>query len=408
MLIALVVALSLTTPAPVRADDPPVQVWIDPSGSLVQGDRVRVHVRTAQDAYVVVLRVDGEGRVRALFPLDPGEDDFVRGGRNVEVRGRSDREAFFVDEQNGTGVVLAAAAKTPFTFDAFVRGDHWDYRVLSSDQARNDPEAALLDIVQRMAGDQHFDYDVVTYSVGDVAMRPYGYRPYGYGTFGYGGYGYGGYGFGLGFGRPYYYCDPFFDAFCDSFSYGYGYDPFYYGGLGYGYCWWCVPRVFVYSPRFHGSSSHPGFLARFRQTRPSSPPFVLPSNPVTRRNPPTPAVVTRPPVVEAPRDVRPADRPPERRAPRGGDARPADRPPERRAPPDRAAPRSEGRSNGGQARPRSEPRSHMMSFSMPSFGPRMSSGGNRSGGGGGFMRSMTRSGGGGGVSRSSGGGGRRR
>src|SRR5438445_10282882 len=94
MLIALVVALSLTTPAPVRADDPPVQVWIDPSGSLVQGDRVRVHVRTAQDAYVVVLRVDGEGRVRALFPLDPGEDDFVRGGRNVEVRGRSDREAF--------------------------------------------------------------------------------------------------------------------------------------------------------------------------------------------------------------------------------------------------------------------------------------------------------------------------
>src|SRR2546422_718908 len=182
MLTPLVVALSLTTPAPVRADDPPVQVWIGPSGSLVQGDRVRVHVRTAQDAYVVVLRVDGEGRVRALFPLDPGEDDFVRGGRNVEVRGRSDREAFFVDEQNG--------------------------------------------------------------------------------TFGYGGYGYGGYGFGLGFGRPYYYCDPFFDAFCDSFSYGYGYDPFYYGGLGYGYCWWCVPRVFVYSPRFHGSSSHPGFLAR--------------------------------------------------------------------------------------------------------------------------------------------------
>src|SRR5438445_10885552 len=159
MLLPLAVALSLTAPTAtaVRVDDPPVQIWIDPAGSLMHGDRVRVHVRTAQDAYVVVLRVDGDGRVRALFPLDPGEDDFVRGGRNVEVRGRSDREAFFVDEQNGTGVVLAAAAKTPFTFDAFVRGDHWDYRVLSSDQARNDPEAALLDIVQRMAGDQHFD-----------------------------------------------------------------------------------------------------------------------------------------------------------------------------------------------------------------------------------------------------------
>ena len=405
MLLPLAVALVLTTPA-VSADDPPVQVWIDPNRSLVQGDRVRVHVRTAQDAYVVVLRVDGAGRVRVLFPLDPGEDDFVRGGRNVEVRSRSDREAFFVDEQNGTGVVLAAAAKSPFTFDAFVRGDHWDYRVLASDQARNDPEAALLEIVQRMAGDQHFDYDAVSYTVGNVATRPYGYRPYGYGEFGYGGYGYGGY----GFGRPYYYCDPFFDAFCDSFSSGYGYDPFYYGGYGYGYCWWCVPRVFVYSPRFYRPSSHPGFLARFRQTRPASPPFVLPSNPVTRRNPPPPAVVTRPPVVEAPRDVRPADRPPERRTPRGGDARPADRPPERRAPPDRAAPRNEGRSNGGQARPRSEPRSHMdffpqRSFSAPSSFSRPSFGG---GGGGGFLRSMTRSGGGGTRSGGGGGGGGRR
>src|SRR5207249_448987 len=70
----------------------------------------------------------------------------------------------------------------------------------------------------------------------------------------------------------------------------------------------------------------------------------------------------------APRDVRPADRPPERRAPRGADARPADRPPERRAPPDRAAPRSEGRSNGGQARPRSDGRSHMDFFPQHSFG----------------------------------------
>jgi len=408
MLIPLVVALSLAAPSTIRADDPPVQVWIDPDHALVRGDRVRVHVRTAEDAYVVVLRVDAEGRVRALFPLDPGDDDFMRGGQRREVLGRSDRQAFFIDEREGGGTVLAAAAKSPFKFDEFVRGDHWDYRVLASDQARDDPEAALLDIVRRMAGDQHFDYDVATYTVMDVAMRPYGYRPYG---FGYGGYGYGGYGFSLGFGPSFYYCDPFFDSFCDPFFYRSGYDPFYYGGLGYGYCWWCVPRVFVYSPRFYGSSSHPGFLARFRQTRPVSPPFVLPSNPVTRRDPSPPAVVTRPPVVEAPRDVRPADRPPERRAPRGADARPADRPPERRAPPDRAAPRSEGRSNGGQARPRSDGRSHMdffpqhsfgapSSFSRPSFG-----GGSRSGGWGGSMRSMTRSGGGG--SRSGGGGGGR-
>jgi len=112
MLLPLAVALSLTAPtaSAVRADDPPVQIWIDPAGSLMQGDRVRVHVRTAQDAYVVVLRVDGDGRVRALFPLDPSDDDFARGGDKFEVRGRGDRDAFFVDERDGTGQHLRAAA----------------------------------------------------------------------------------------------------------------------------------------------------------------------------------------------------------------------------------------------------------------------------------------------------------
>ncbi len=415
MLIPLVVALSLAAPSTIRADDPPIQVWIDPDHALVRGDRVRVHVRTAEDAYVVVLRVDAEGRVRALFPLDPGDDDFVRGGERQEVRGRSNREAFFIDEREGGGTVLAAAAKSPFKFDEFVRGDHWDYRVLASDQARDDPEAALLDIVRRMAGDEHFDYDVATYTVMDVALRPYGYRPYGfgYGAFGYGGYGYGRYGFGLGFGSPFYYCDPFFDSFCDPFFYGYGYDPFYYGGLRYGYCWWCGPRVYAYSPNVFRPSSRQGFLARFRERRASGPPFVLPSNPVTRR--PVPAIITRPPVEERPRDVRSADRPPERRAP-NKEARPAARPSERRGP-DRAAPPRDagarGRSNGGQARPRTDTKNHMdffpqrsfsspsrsMSESRPSFSPRSSSGG------GGFMRSMTRGGGGGGRS---GGGGRHR
>src|SRR5205814_2699019 len=112
-------------------------------------------------------------------------------------RGRGDRDAFFVDERDGTGVVLVAAAKSPFKFDEFVRGDHWDYRVLASDQAGSDPEAALLDLVRRMAGDQHFDYDVVTYTVGDIAYQSYRYRPY---------YGYGGCGVRPGLRPPPYPC----------------------------------------------------------------------------------------------------------------------------------------------------------------------------------------------------------
>src|SRR5207244_11310851 len=89
-------------------------------------------VNRAAAGYGVVLRADGGGRVRVLFPLDPTADDFVRGGNTLEVRGRGDREAFFIDEREGTGVVLAARSIAPFKFDEFVRGDHWAYRVLDT------------------------------------------------------------------------------------------------------------------------------------------------------------------------------------------------------------------------------------------------------------------------------------
>jgi uncharacterized protein DUF4384 len=387
MILPLVVALSLTPAAPraVRADNPPVRVWIDPDRSVVQGDRVRVHVRTEQDAYVVVLRTDGAGRVRVLFPLDPGDDNFARGGDKFEVRGRGDREAFFVDERSGTGAVLAAASPTPFKFDELVRGDHWDYRVLASEQVRSDPEAGLLELVRRMAGDQHFDYDVVTYTVGDVAYRPYGYQSYGYRPYGY----YGGFGFrlGLGFGRPYYYCDPFFDAFCDPFFAGYAYDPFYYGGFPYGpYCWWCGPRiVFVNRTFFTPFGPRPrtiGFFARRRTTAlpAPTPPFVLPNMPLATPRPR--AVAAKPPM--------------ERREPESLRPRPM---PERRVEPRSAPPSRAGRGGGGggsfsEARPRSEGRSGGW-------------GGSRGGGGGGGGTSRSGGGGGGGGSRSSGGGGRR-
>src|SRR5207302_9653063 len=104
------------------------------------GDRARVYVQTAQDGYLVVLHADAQGRVRVLFPLDPTDDDFVRGGRTLEVRGRGDREAFYVDDADGAGLVLAARSAAPFKFDEFVRGDPWDYRVLTVRDAGHDRE----------------------------------------------------------------------------------------------------------------------------------------------------------------------------------------------------------------------------------------------------------------------------
>src|SRR2546430_13117699 len=151
----------------VVGDDPPIKVLLN-HDNYYRGDKARVNVRMDDDGYVVVLRADADGRVRVLFPLDPGDDAFVRGGETIEVRGRGDREAFYIDEREGSGLVLAARSATPFKFDPFVRGDHWDYRVLDVRHSGDDKDAALVDIVQRMT-DGHFDYDAESYVAGTQA-----------------------------------------------------------------------------------------------------------------------------------------------------------------------------------------------------------------------------------------------
>src|SRR6266849_847744 len=256
----LVLVLSLTAPAPVGAaaavvrSDPPLKVWLNQDNHFQRGDKAHVNVKLGEDGYLVVLRADGNGRVRVLFPLDPGDDAFVRGGETREIRGRGDREAFSIDEREGAGLVLAARSVTPFKFDEFVRGDHWDYRgVLPAHDAGDDKEQALLDIVHRMVPDGHFDYDAVNYIV--ASPRPYydgAYSPYspsvGLGL----GYGFGGprsFSFSLAFGDPVFFRLFFFRARCfDPFFFDpFICDPFFVVPFFFPHRFFFFPRVFVFS-----------------------------------------------------------------------------------------------------------------------------------------------------------------
>src|SRR5690349_4561256 len=105
---------------------PRVEVWTDrgddPYG---RGQGVRVHFRADQDAYVTILRVDTDGRVRVLYPREPWEDNYARGGREYEVLNGSDRAAFYIDDYPGEGYVFAVTAADPFVYDAVESGDHW-------------------------------------------------------------------------------------------------------------------------------------------------------------------------------------------------------------------------------------------------------------------------------------------
>lgn len=257
MISALLLPLLLTgastpvTPAAVLHDDPPIQLWISDDRRFLPGDRAKVQVRTEDDGYLIVLHVDPDGYLRALFPLDPDKDNFVRGGKKYEVRGRGDREAFEADGK-GRGTVYAAVSREPFRFDGFVVGDHWDYRALAPSRLSSNPEAELNELVRRLAQGS-FDYDLLSY---DVTERVYAgdtrylYRsslyddPWCY-HFSCGRSYYGSpLNISIFFGRPYrrYYYDPYFYAY-DPFYNPFFYDPYYYAPVYY-------PR-YVYPRRYH-------------------------------------------------------------------------------------------------------------------------------------------------------------
>ena len=144
---------------------PRINLWLNRDDVYRRGDRARVYFRSDEDAYVTVVRIDTDGRVRVLFPIDPWEDNYARGGRTFEVIGRDRDEAFRVDDYPGLGYVFAIASDEPFSYDDVVRGDHWDYRQISEGRVRGDPYVAVSDLAERIAPEGGYDYDVASYSV---------------------------------------------------------------------------------------------------------------------------------------------------------------------------------------------------------------------------------------------------
>jgi hypothetical protein len=266
---------SLVQPAATPQDDPPIQLWISNDRRFFSGDRAKVQVRTKDDGYLIVFHVDPEGYLRVLFPLDPDKDDFVRGDKKYEVRGRGGREAFEA-EGTGRGTVYAAVSRDPFRFEGFVLDDHWDYRALAPSRLSSNPEAELNELVRRMA-QGNFDYDLLGYEVvervayasnytsgyyGSVYDDPWCYRF----SCGHSYFGSPGISIGLFFGRPYrrYYYDPYF----------YAYDPFY--------------NPFFYDPYYYAPVYHPRYYYRPYYTNPYRNRFDYDSRYRGRSNPYTP------------------------------------------------------------------------------------------------------------------------
>jgi len=186
---------------PVTSQDPPVRVWFNSGGNYGYGDRAKVYAKSTQDGYLIVLRADGAGRVRVLFPLEPQADQRITGGKKYELKGRGGREAFVVDDTSGHGTVLVAISKSPFRVDQLAQNGRWDTRALSTPRVQEDAESGLLELVEQMeTPGQRFDYDIATYVVAAQYTRDRYTDPYaGPGWWGYRSR------FGAWYGPPYYY-----------------------------------------------------------------------------------------------------------------------------------------------------------------------------------------------------------
>ncbi len=174
MLTNIVLLGLLTTPTPrvpLHRDyyvRPRIEVWSNHGdGVYNRGQGVRVYMRSDQDAFVTLFRVDTDGRVRVLFPRDPSEDNFVRGGRDFEVLSSDNSTAFYVDDYPGVGYLFGVVAADPFEYAAIESGDHWDYRSIADGRVRGDPYVALTELAERIVpeGYADWDYDIVPYHV---------------------------------------------------------------------------------------------------------------------------------------------------------------------------------------------------------------------------------------------------
>jgi hypothetical protein len=141
-------------------------LWTDRDDPYHRGEGARVFLQLDAPAFVTVLRIDTDGRVRVLFPREPWSDAYVRDARQtIELPGNRDGLSFIVDDYPGVGYLFAITSPQPFDYDPIARGDYWDYRLVDGGRIQRDPYVVLTDLAERIAPGADYDYDVLPYYV---------------------------------------------------------------------------------------------------------------------------------------------------------------------------------------------------------------------------------------------------
>lgn len=150
-------------------DAPSVRVVIEGQRSPTYGAPMRVRFEVSEDAYVAIVRVDGNGQMNILFPYSRTQRAAVRGGQVNYVRSsRLGDVAFYSTGRNG--YVFAIASYTPLDFSSFENRDYDRLGAFSQFTQVNRSVANRPDVfIDRFAArvlwdvDTPYDYDVDYY-----------------------------------------------------------------------------------------------------------------------------------------------------------------------------------------------------------------------------------------------------
>ena len=158
---------------PLEGDPPTVKVWLD-QRMAGWGDAIRVGFRVEEDAFVVVARVDSDGRLSVLFPAGRTRASEVKGGEDNFIRSNRLGGATFASSEypGSTGYVFALASRTPMDLTRLRQND---FSAWITGIPRMTPAARYFGdpyrVVQRFArvvaytDAAEFDYDLEYYSV---------------------------------------------------------------------------------------------------------------------------------------------------------------------------------------------------------------------------------------------------
>lgn len=141
--------------------------------------RVDARFHMYDDAYVIVGHLDASGRLKVVFPSEPGDDGFVRGEKIYQVpsffAGFDDEYAWNYSRYRyqtrnvtarrdsydaGLAYVFVIASWRPMRLDRITDGNRWLSYEITDVSYMNDPREAIEELGSLIAGDNREAYTI--------------------------------------------------------------------------------------------------------------------------------------------------------------------------------------------------------------------------------------------------------